>query len=233
MLERMFNYENPVWQFMNRVADLLILNLMFMIFSLPIVTIGASYTALTYVMVKIVRKEDTYVWKEFWNSFKNNFKQATGMWLILIPFIAFLTVDVVMWFSNPSALPKVLKVTTVIVIIIVLSIGIYAFPILSHFDNTVRNTLKNAFLISLINIPYTIFFIIALVLPIVLVAIEPRMMMAFVLIGFSGPSLLTAVGWSKIFKKLEPPKENDEDDEEEDEDEDIEDDIDEKSSENV
>ena len=61
MLERMFNYENPVWQFMNRVADLLILNLMFLIFSLPIITIGASYTALTYVTVKIVRKEDTYV----------------------------------------------------------------------------------------------------------------------------------------------------------------------------
>lgn len=221
MLEKMFNYENPVWQFMNRVADLLILNLMFLIFSLPIITIGASYTALTYVTVKIVRKEDTYVWKEFFTSFKNNFKQATCMWLILIPFILFLTADVVMWFSDPTVLPKILKVTTVIVIIIVFSIGIYAFPILSHFDNTVRNTLKNAFLISLINIPYTVFFIVVLLLPIVAVYMEPRMMMAFALIGFSAPALLTAVGWSKIFKKLEPPKEEEEEeDEEEDYDED-------------
>ncbi len=94
---------------------------------------------------------------------------------------------------------------------------------MSHFDNTVRNTLKNAFLISLINIPYTIFFIIALLLPIVAVYMEPRMMMAFVLIGFSGPALLTAVGWSKIFKKLEPPKEEDEIEEDEEDDEDDED----------
>ena len=94
MLERMFNYENPVWQFMGRVADLMILNAMALIFSLPIITIGASWTALHYVMVKIVRKEDTYVWRDFWSSFKSNFKQATIIWLILIPFLAILFIDV-------------------------------------------------------------------------------------------------------------------------------------------
>ena len=209
----MSNYENPVWQFMGRIADLMILNAMALIFSIPIITIGASWTALYYCTVKIVRKEDTYVWKEFWNSFKSNFKQATIIWLILIPFLAILFVDVLMWYNDPTLLPKVLKVTTVIVICIVLAITIYVFPILSHFDNTTRNTLKNAFLVSMINIPYTLYFMFLLFLPIVIVWIDLRFMMLDMLMGISLPALLASFGWSRIFKKLEPPKqEEDEED---------------------
>lgn len=215
MLERMFNYENPVWQFMGRVADLMILNAMALIFSLPIITIGASWTALHYVMVKIVRKEDTYVWRDFWSSFKSNFKQATIIWLILIPFLAILFIDVLMWFNDPTLLPKVLKVTTVIVICIVLAITIYVFPILSHFENTTRNTLKNAFLVSMINIPYTLYFIFLLILPIAIVWIDIRFMMVDMLMGISLPVLLASYGWSKIFKKLEPAKEETETESEE------------------
>ena len=209
----MFNYENPVWQFMGRIADLMILNAMALIFSIPIITIGASWTALYYCTVKIVRKEDTYVWKEFWNSFKSNFKQATIIWLILIPFLAILFVDVLMWYNDPTLLPKLLKVTTVIVICIVLAITIYVFPILSHFDNTTRNTIKNAFLVSMINIPYTLYFMFLLFLPIVIVWIDLRFMMLDMLMGISLPALLASFGWSRIFKKLEPPKqEEDEED---------------------
>lgn len=207
MLEKMFNYENPVWQFMNRVADLLILNLIFIISCIPIVTIGASYTALTYVTVKIVRKEDTYIWKEYWKSFKTNFKQATIMWLILLVFIVMLSLDIFMWSYDPTALPKALKVTTVIVVLIVATLTIYAFPILSHFDNTIRNTFVNSFIVSLVNIPYTIFFLIVLLAPVILVLIQPALIMGFAMFGFSGPALLNSVGWSKLFKKLEPPKE--------------------------
>ena len=198
---------------MGRIADLMILNAMALIFSVPIITIGASWTALYYCTVKIVRKEDTYVWKEFWNSFKSNFKQATIIWLILIPFLAILFVDVLMWYNDPTLLPKVLKVTTVIVICIVLAITIYVFPILSHFDNTTRNTLKNAFLVSMINIPYTLYFMFLLFLPIVIVWIDLRFMMLDMLMGISLPALLASFGWSRIFKKLEPPKqEEDEED---------------------
>ena len=207
----MFNYENPVWQFMGRIADLMILNAMALIFSIPIITIGASWTALYYCTVKIVRKEDTYVWREFWTSFKSNFKQATIIWLILIPFLAILFIDVLMWYNDPTLLPKVLKVTTVIVICIVLAITIYVFPILSHFENTTRNTLKNAFLVSMINIPYTFYFIFLLLLPIVIVWIDVRFMMLDMLMGLSLPALLASFGWSRIFKKLEPPKQESED----------------------
>lgn len=223
MLDRMFNYENPVWQFMNRVADILILNIMAIIFSLPIFTIGASWTALYYTMVKMVRKEETYVWKEFWHSFKSNFKQATVIWLILLVFISFISLDIYLWFvnvsnGNPDVLPKALKVTTIVVAVIVLIELLYVFPILSHFENTIKKTFINAFMVSLINIPYTIYFVILLALPIALLLVDMKLIMVDLMFGIAGPTYLACFGWNKIFKKLEPPTEDEEDDEDEDED---------------
>ena len=82
-----------------------------------------------------------------------------------------------------------------------------------YFDNTTRNTLKNAFLVSMINIPYTLYFMFLLFLPIVIVWIDLRFMMLDMLMGISLPALLASFGWSRIFKKLEPPKqEEDEED---------------------
>lgn len=221
MLEKMFNYENPFWQIMNKIADVLILNVVVLVFSLPIFTIGASWTAMYYTLLKIVRKEETYVLKEFWHSFKTNFKQATKIWLILIPFIVVLTVDIGLWFynvsqGNPDVLPGVLKVTTIIVAVIIAIEWIYVFPILSHFDNTTKKTLVNAFMVSILNIPYTIYFIIVLALPIVVCMLDVKLLIIDVLFGIAGPAYLCTLGWDRIFKKLEPPAEDDEDDDEDD-----------------
>ena len=178
----MFNYENPVWQFMGRVADLMILNALVIIFSLPVFTIGATWTALYYCMIKIIRKEDTYIWRNFWTSFKSNFKQATKIWLIVLPFILILSMDILMWYNDPTLLPKPLKITTIVVVLIVMAITIYVFPILSHFDNTTGNTLKNAFLVSVINLPYTIYFFFLLLLQILIFLYDIRFIMIDILI---------------------------------------------------
>jgi len=223
VLERMFNYENPVWQFMGRVADILILNIMAIVFSLPIITIGASWTALYYSLLKVVRKEDTYVWKEYWHSFKSNFKQATIIWLILLPFIIFISLDLIFWYINvsegyPDALPKILKITTVIVAIIVTTETLYVFPILSHFENTVKNTMVNAFMVSIVNIPSTILFIIIFAIPIIIVDLNINFLLFDVMFGLAGPVYVACFAWNRIFKKLEPPTEDDEDDDDEEDD---------------
>ena len=213
----MFNYENPVWQFMSKIADLIILNTLVIVFSLPVFTIGAAWTALYYTLLKMVRKEETYIWKEFWNSFKTNLKQATAIWGICFVFLAVLTLDVYMWFMDPTLLPKALKITTIIVLFIVLSVTVYVFPILSHFENTVKKTMINAFIVSFINIPYTLLFIFLLVLPFGLVFFEPRLLLLWAFCGISGPALLATYAWNRIFKKLEPQKEEEEQDNEDDE----------------
>ena len=73
MLQGLFNYDNPVWRFIGKLGDLIILNVLWLITSIPIVTIGASTTALYYVTLKLVRDEDGYTIRSFFKSFKENF----------------------------------------------------------------------------------------------------------------------------------------------------------------
>ena len=77
-MSNFFSPDNPVMEFIAKIFDLVVLNLIFIFSCVPIVTIGASTSALSYVTLKMVRGEDPYIWKNFWKSFRQNFKQGTS-----------------------------------------------------------------------------------------------------------------------------------------------------------
>ncbi len=83
-MTRLFDYQNPVWRFMGRIADIFFLSLLWAVCSLPIVTMGASTTALYYVTLKMVKDKEGYLLKAFWHSFKDNLKTSTGIWCIML-----------------------------------------------------------------------------------------------------------------------------------------------------
>lgn len=76
-MSRFFNPDNPIMEFIAKIFDLILLNLLFIFSCVPIITIGASTSALSYVTLKMVRGEDPYIWQNFWKSFRQNFKQGT------------------------------------------------------------------------------------------------------------------------------------------------------------
>ena len=80
---RFFSMDNKFFTFMNKVADLCILNIICLVCCIPIVTAGASITAMYYVTLKMVRNEEAYIVRSFFKSFKDNFKQATIINLIM------------------------------------------------------------------------------------------------------------------------------------------------------
>ncbi len=89
---KFFSVDSPLMQALNRMADLLWLNVLTVLCCIPIVTVGASLTAMHYMLLKIVRDEETYVTRGFFKSFKNNFRQATVIWLIQLG-ITYVLVD--------------------------------------------------------------------------------------------------------------------------------------------
>ena len=91
---KLFNYDSPFWSFMSRLADLIILNLLWIVFCIPVVTIGASTTAMYRVTLNMVRGEGSGVVRMFWDAFRLNLKQAVLIFLILL--IPVLLVDVVL-----------------------------------------------------------------------------------------------------------------------------------------
>ena len=91
-----FNWiDNPIMRGMGRLADFIILNLLWVVCSIPIITIGASTTALYTVMMKLVKNEEGYIAKGFLKAFKENFKQSTIMWIIFLLISIVFVVDFV------------------------------------------------------------------------------------------------------------------------------------------
>ena len=83
-MNRFFNMDNKFFVFMGRVADLILLNILCILCCIPIVTAGASITALYYVTLKMARDEESYIIRSFFRSFKQNFKQSTLIWILML-----------------------------------------------------------------------------------------------------------------------------------------------------
>ena len=83
-MNRLFDLDNPVMRFLGKLFDLMYLNLLFLLCSIPIVTIGASLTAMYSVALKMVKNEETYIGKDFFKSFRMNFKQGTIIWILFL-----------------------------------------------------------------------------------------------------------------------------------------------------
>ena len=201
---QIFNLDNPVWNFMNKVADLVILNFLVVIFSLPVVTVGAAWTAMHFVTIRMARKEERYVIKDFWRSFKQNFKQATAIWLLALVAAFVFIGDVLIYKHIPDRIPMVLMIVVMVLAYLVLGTLLYAFPLLSRFYNTVAGTLKNAFLVSIVNIPNTFLFAFLAVLPFAVLYFVPELTPFVLLFGFSVPAYIASRSWVKILSKFEP-----------------------------
>ena len=132
---KLFNLDSPVMVFLSKVANLMILNVLTIICCIPIFTAGAAITALYYVTIKMARGDDPYIIKGYFKSFKENFKQATIIWLIMLVILAIIAVDwrvtLVMMTGNSA---KIMKTVLFIVSFLLLLTGLYIFPVLSRFD---------------------------------------------------------------------------------------------------
>lgn len=201
---RIFDLDSPFMRFLNLVGDLLILNFLVLICCIPIITIGASYTGMYYVLLKIVRGEEGYLVKGFFKSFKQNFKQATILWLIMILVILVYVGDFRIFSYSGLTFPKVLVVMILAVALLLLMVAVYVFPVLSRFDNTVKNTLKNAFCMAILNLPKTLLLILLQAVPIVVLYFSSYATIFVIMFGFSLPAYCSAHLLSGIFKKFEP-----------------------------
>lgn len=146
----------PVLNFLNRLTDLIFLNFLWIVFSLPIVTIGASTTAMYYVNITSIREGDGRVFAKFWKSFRMNFRQATIIWLCMLFAIVSLLLDVLFWAVRTDALASVMLTASVAVAVLLAIPGQYIFPVLAKLKGTIRETVRNAVLFSVGYIKYTL-----------------------------------------------------------------------------
>lgn len=200
---KFFNLDSPVMQALGKMADLMWLNLLTLICCIPIVTAGASLTAMNYMALKIVRNEECYITRGFFKSFRQNFKQATLIWLLIVFVVAVLVGDFVIMRYSGLSFPKFLQIVIIAIGILFTFMVTFVFPVLAKFDNTVRRTIKNAFLMSIMQFPKTILMIILYVIPPVVFVYFPQAIPVVFLFGLSLPAWLSAKLYNKFFQKLE------------------------------
>ena len=152
---RFFSYESKFSQLLLKLCYACYLNLLWFFCSIPIFTVGAATTALYYASLKIVRDEDSHVGALFFRSFRENFRQATQIWLILLAVGLFLGADgYILYHLRLSSTGTPAVIWTLVLAVIIAAAVVYVivlehvFPLLASVSNTNRAMFKNAFLIG-------------------------------------------------------------------------------------
>ena len=91
-----FKYDNLFFTILGKIMEVMYVSILWILFSIPIVTIGASSTALYYTVHKVVFNNESYIFRTFTNSFKSNFKESTIKWVISVILMTFLSVDIML-----------------------------------------------------------------------------------------------------------------------------------------
>lgn len=205
----LFSYDNGLFRALDKLGSLFVLNLLTILCALPLFTAGASFTALCYVTMKMVRDEETYVARDFFRSFRQNFRQATVLWLIIATFGAVLFFDyrIMSSLAGETAVAKAFMVLTMAVAVFYFVEVAYVFPVLAKFYNTIRQTMKNAMLMGISHFPQTVaILIIDMICPVAMLAAfyTDRIGVAvplYACFGFAAPVYASSFVFVKIFDR--------------------------------
>jgi len=201
-----FNLENPVFQVLGKICDMLLVSIVYILLCIPIITIGPASTALYYVMVKVIRRERGYVFREFFRSFKLNFKKGAIVGILMLIVTVILVFDLVYaWQMAGAQADKGSLLLGVFIGIAFLFIcfSVYVFPILSRFDMTVKNLIMSAVFMSMRYIYFTVPIILIYAAAAVIIYYFPP----FLFLAPATTVLVNSFMIEKIFKKYMPKSE--------------------------
>ena len=204
-----FNPEGPVMNFITRIVSTVWLNILWFVFSIPIITAGASTTALFYVTLKMVKNEEGNITKQFIDAFRSNFRFSTKVWAIMLVVQGILAFDgYVLWhmrFKNPFW-------TVITAIFVVFAVGcfivaMYIFPLMARFENTVKAMFLNSIMIGMRFLFCTVFMA-AIYFLMVLIVI--RFFTPFIIFGEGLCAYLCSYLLSGVLERCAPSTEEEE-----------------------
>lgn len=220
MMERLTSPDSRFFRFMSKVGDLILLNLLWIITSLPIVTIGASTTALYAVMFRVAKNEEGYLARSFLHELKKNFRQSTVIWLVLgaIALVVYMDLWIMAQISGKVSVltGQMISVLVTLLLFLDFCVFLYAFPLQARYKNTIWQTMKKAFLFSLGYFGHTFQMIGVILLPLgltMMLGMVTRRGLAwsflfYLLFGFSVTVYWMVRGpWGRLMNVLEKDEE--------------------------
>ena len=200
----LFSYDSPFMNFLRKACEFMLTALLCILCCLPVITVGASVTAQYYVGMKLVRGEDTPFCRAFFKSFKENFKQATLIWLIEMALGAFLAWDWWLIYRNGGEnFNQTLKILLALLTLFMVMAGIAIFPLIARFKMTTKEAIKGALSFSYIHFFRMLFIVLLTVLPTIASIKYFNWLMAILPIGSGVALYINSFHFMKTFKKLE------------------------------
>ena len=213
-MKNIFNLESPLMQMLTRVGDMILLNVLFLICCVPVITAGASVAAMHKVIQELIYETDSGTIKGFFRAFKANFKQATILWIIVLLVIVSLGCDVLLivtYFSGSEAVKWMFGLLAVLAVLVCCVVA-YMIPLIVRYENTLRQHLSNAAVLAIIKLPRTIGLVVLNLLPLIILALSLNVfiqtLIFWLFIGFSFTTYLEVELLKPVFTELESGKEN-------------------------
>lgn len=153
---KLFSVDSKLFQGLSKLADWMLLSLMWLLACVPVITAGAATAALFYTADHAVRRDESGVFSAFWKSFRREFRQATVLWgiaVVLYGTIGF-ALRLALQLTEAGQSPD--RTRTILMVIAAVVITLWAqlwFPYLARFEDKLRTLLKNTLFIALAQIP--------------------------------------------------------------------------------
>ena len=198
---------NDSWfgQLMSRIGIVVEANILFCIFCLPVVTVGASYTALYYVMLKAIKEQgDIHPVKEFWIGFRENFKQATICWLAMLGLFAAGYLDI-WWCRQAGGALVGFQYAIYAMGVMLLVLALYLFPVMAAFRNKISVLVQTAFYFAFHKPLYLLLLAVITVFPQMFTFADRDMLPLYGFIWVTcGYALTAAIGAKLLYGQFEP-----------------------------
>ncbi|MGL5540422.1 MAG: YesL family protein [Erysipelotrichaceae bacterium] len=152
----MFKIDGLLYRSLDRLSDFLLLNVCFIIGCLPLVTIGASLSALFSVTMKMVEFQDQKLVASFWEAYRANFKQATLLWAFVVAVGGVTCLNILLLANSDNYFISVYFVFMVVMLVFLGIFALYIFPLQARFANSTVNLMKNALMMSLVHLDKTL-----------------------------------------------------------------------------
>lgn len=202
-----FVIDSPVMRFLGRIGDIIILNLIFVVTALPVITVGTALSALYTVAMKLARGEDPSVLREYMRAFRRNMKPATICWLIMAAAGALIFLDFRLVGAFGGALYTVVRLLLAMIFGVWMLTFLYLFPYIARFENTVFHSVKNALFLSAAHLPSTVMMLVISVGLIVVTLFTSRTFVigtiGWFFAGFAAVAYTQSFLFSRIFSKYE------------------------------
>ena len=210
-MKNLFNPENPIMQILARVGDLILLSIITLVLCIPVVTFGPAVTALFKTLYALTRDACGGVISTYFRAFRDNLKQSAIVGIAMLLVLASLVCDILLlrtyYAGNLGSTYKALLAVIAILALLILSLTAYLFPLISRYNNTLPEHLRNAAILMIMNFPRTVLMVLVHLSPLLALYFQPDLVLrTLILWPFLAPGLIAqadAYILLPVFEKLE------------------------------